>query len=174
MTVHSCLPLLVEATTRLATLEEAGLGMLDVLELVSEDDWADFTLDRLRVHQGDVPPDVPGTPEPRGSTKRTPMRLPLLLVITAFNFPIAVYGWNAAIAMYTGNTMLWKPPPTSTLTSIAVQNICAKVNSMLKLVSISKDFSQLEWTHVWTSSEVSCGSVLPISISVNTLDKSLQ
>ena len=49
-------------------------------------------------------------------------------VITAFNFPIAVYGWNAAIAMYTGNTMLWKPPPTSTLTSIAVQNICAKVS----------------------------------------------
>lgn len=48
-------------------------------------------------------------------------------VITAFNFPIAVYGWNAAIAMYTGNTMIWKPPPTSTLTSIAVQNICAKV-----------------------------------------------
>ena len=29
--------------------------------------------------------------------------------------------------MYTGNTMMWKPPPTSTLTSIAVQNICAKV-----------------------------------------------
>ena len=27
-------------------------------------------------------------------------------VITAFNFPIAVYGWNAAIAMYTGNTMV--------------------------------------------------------------------
>ena len=48
-------------------------------------------------------------------------------VITAFNFPIAVYGWNAAIAMYCGNSMLWKPPPTSTLTSIAVQNICAKV-----------------------------------------------
>lgn len=48
-------------------------------------------------------------------------------VITAFNFPIAVYGWNAAIAMYCGNTMLWKPPPSSTLTSIAVQNICAKI-----------------------------------------------
>jgi len=48
-------------------------------------------------------------------------------VITAFNFPIAVYGWNAAIAMYCGNTMLWKPPPSSTLTSIAVQNICSRV-----------------------------------------------
>mgnify|MGYP000729360866 CR=1 FL=1 len=36
-------------------------------------------------------------------------------------------GWNAAIAMYCGNSMLWKPPPSSTLTSIAVQNICSRV-----------------------------------------------
>ena len=29
-------------------------------------------------------------------------------IITAFNFPVAVYGWNSAIAMACGNTMLWK------------------------------------------------------------------
>ena len=28
-------------------------------------------------------------------------------VITAFNFPVAVYGWNSAIALVTGNTVLW-------------------------------------------------------------------
>lgn len=28
-------------------------------------------------------------------------------VITAFNFPVAVYGWNSAIAMVCGNTLLW-------------------------------------------------------------------
>ena len=29
-------------------------------------------------------------------------------IITAFNFPVAVYGWNSAIAMACGDTMLWK------------------------------------------------------------------
>ena len=29
-------------------------------------------------------------------------------VITAFNFPVAVYGWNSAIAMVCGDVMLWK------------------------------------------------------------------
>ena len=29
-------------------------------------------------------------------------------IITAFNFPVAVYGWNSAIAMACGNTMIWK------------------------------------------------------------------
>ncbi len=28
-------------------------------------------------------------------------------VITAFNFPVAVYGWNSSIAMVCGNTLLW-------------------------------------------------------------------
>jgi len=48
-------------------------------------------------------------------------------VITAFNFPIAVYGWNAAIAMICGNTVIWKPSPTAILSTIATQKIIAKV-----------------------------------------------
>ena len=36
-------------------------------------------------------------------------------IITAFNFPVAVYGWNAAIAMVTGNVCLWKGAPSTPL-----------------------------------------------------------
>ena len=41
-------------------------------------------------------------------------------VITAFNFPVAVYGWNSAISMVTGNTVLWKGAPSTPLTSVAI------------------------------------------------------
>lgn len=48
-------------------------------------------------------------------------------VITAFNFPIAVYGWNAAIALTCGNSCIWKPAPTANLSTIAVQRIIEEV-----------------------------------------------
>ena len=48
-------------------------------------------------------------------------------IITAFNFPLAVWSWNAAIAAVCGDTMIWKPSPTTPLTAIAVQHICNRV-----------------------------------------------
>ncbi len=48
-------------------------------------------------------------------------------IITAFNFPLAVWSWNAAIAAVCGDTMIWKPSPTTPLTAIAVQHLCNKV-----------------------------------------------
>merc|ERR1712038_185585 len=48
-------------------------------------------------------------------------------VITAFNFPVAVYGWNSAIAMVTGNTLLWKGAPSTPLTSVAITKVCESV-----------------------------------------------
>lgn len=48
-------------------------------------------------------------------------------VITAFNFPVAVFGWNAALALICGDTVLWKPSPTANLSTIAVGKIMAKV-----------------------------------------------
>ncbi|RUS30577.1 alpha-aminoadipic semialdehyde dehydrogenase-like protein, partial [Jimgerdemannia flammicorona] len=53
--------------------------------------------------------------------------LGLVGVISAFNFPVAVYGWNAAIAMVTGNSVIWKPAPTTPLASVAVQLIQQEV-----------------------------------------------
>lgn len=48
-------------------------------------------------------------------------------VITAFNFPVAVWSWNALIAATCGDTVVWKPSPKTPLTALAVQNICNKV-----------------------------------------------
>jgi len=48
-------------------------------------------------------------------------------VISAFNFPVAVYGWNSAIAMVCGDTVLWKGSETTPLTSIATTKIVADV-----------------------------------------------
>ena len=48
-------------------------------------------------------------------------------VISAFNFPVAVWSWNALIAAVCGDTVVWKPSPETPLTSIAVQKICNRV-----------------------------------------------
>jgi len=48
-------------------------------------------------------------------------------IITAFNFPVAVWSWNAAIAAVCGDTMVWKPSSSTPLTAIAVQHITNQV-----------------------------------------------
>jgi aldehyde dehydrogenase (NAD+) len=53
--------------------------------------------------------------------------LGLVGVISAFNFPVAVWSWNAFIAAICGNTVIWKPSPKTALCAVAVQNICNEV-----------------------------------------------
>lgn len=53
--------------------------------------------------------------------------LGLVGIISAFNFPCAVYGWNAAIALVCGNSILWKGAPTTSLISVATTRIVAEV-----------------------------------------------
>jgi len=48
-------------------------------------------------------------------------------VITAFNFPAAVWSWNALIAAVCGNVVIWKPSSKTALTAIAIHNIIAPV-----------------------------------------------
>ena len=48
-------------------------------------------------------------------------------VISAFNFPCAVYGWNLALAMITGNMTIWKPAPSTPLIAIATYKIIQEV-----------------------------------------------
>lgn len=48
-------------------------------------------------------------------------------IITAFNFPAAVWSWNAAIAAVCGDTMIWKPSPLTPLTTIAIQQVVNRV-----------------------------------------------
>ena len=59
-------------------------------------------------------------------------------VISAFNFPVAVWSWNAFIAAICGNTTIWKPSSSTTLCAIAVQKIC---NEVLALKDVPNIFS---------------------------------
>jgi aldehyde dehydrogenase (NAD+) len=50
-------------------------------------------------------------------------------IITAFNFPVAVWSWNAAIAAVCGDTMVWKPASAVPLAAIAVQHVVNRVSA---------------------------------------------
>jgi len=48
-------------------------------------------------------------------------------LVTSFNFPVAVWAWNAMIAAIAGDVVVWKPSSKTPLTAIAIQNIIRKV-----------------------------------------------
>src|SRR6185369_4681125 len=71
-------------------------------------------------------------------------------VISAFNFPVAVWSWNAMIAWVCGDVCIWKPSEKTPLCSIACQNIVSKVfekNNVPEGVSciINGDYKVGQW-----------------------------
>lgn len=66
--------------------------------------------------------------------------LGIVSVISAFNFPVAVWSWNAFLAAICGNVVLWKPSPKTALCSVAVQHIC---NSVMERYGYKSIFSLL-------------------------------
>ena len=69
-------------------------------------------------------------------------------IITAFNFPIAVWSWNATIAAVSGDTMIWKPSELVPLSAVAMQHICNEVtadygiNGVFNLVTGAAELGQ--------------------------------
>ncbi len=61
-------------------------------------------------------------------------------VISAFNFPVAVWSWNAFLAAISGNATVWKPSPKTALCSLAVQHICNRVLERHALPAIFQIF----------------------------------
>nr|WP_077970306.1 aldehyde dehydrogenase family protein [Bartonella apihabitans] len=62
-------------------------------------------------------------------------------VITAFNFPVAVWSWNSALAFVCGDSIIWKPSEKSPLTALAVQSIIERV--IKQFGEASTDLAQL-------------------------------
>lgn len=54
-------------------------------------------------------------------------------VVTAFNFPVAVWAWNATIAAVCGDSCIWKPSELTPLCAVAVQKIAAEVARRMEL-----------------------------------------
>jgi aldehyde dehydrogenase (NAD+) len=48
------------------------------------------------------------------------------LIISAFNFPMAVWAWNATLALICGNTLIWKPSEKTPLTALALHSLMAR------------------------------------------------
>ena len=57
-------------------------------------------------------------------------------VITAFNFPVAVWSWNALLAAVCGDCVLWKPSPQTPMCAQAVQAICDQVMQRHQLTGV--------------------------------------
>jgi aldehyde dehydrogenase (NAD+) len=61
-------------------------------------------------------------------------------VITAFNFPVAVWSWNAFLGAICGNACIWKPSPKTPLTALAVQHLCNRVMQEHELPAVFQLF----------------------------------
>jgi aldehyde dehydrogenase (NAD+) len=61
-------------------------------------------------------------------------------IISAFNFPVAVWAWNSCLAAICGNASVWKPSPKTPLTALAVQHVCNKVMREHQLPAIFQLF----------------------------------
>src|SRR3984885_10770405 len=62
-------------------------------------------------------------------------------VISAFNFPVAVWAWNACLALVCGDSVIWKPSEKTPLTALATQALFER--AMAKFGAAPKDLSQV-------------------------------
>jgi len=108
---------------RLVTIEcgkvySEGLG--EVQEMI---DICDFAVGQSRQLYGKTI----ATERPNHRMMETWHPLGPIGVISAFNFPVAVWCWNAAIALVCGDSVIWKPSEKTPLTALAVQAICDRL-----------------------------------------------
>jgi aldehyde dehydrogenase (NAD+) len=82
-------------------------------------DMADFAVGQSRMLYGSTMP----SERPRHRLYEQWLPLGPIGVITAFNFPLAVWAWNALIAMVCGNTVVWKPSSKAALSAVAVMKL---------------------------------------------------
>src|SRR5262249_26657881 len=61
-------------------------------------------------------------------------------IISAFNFPVAVWAWNALLGAICGNACVWKPSHKTPLTALAVQQICTRVMKSAGLPAVFQIF----------------------------------
>ncbi|CAH9099131.1 unnamed protein product [Cuscuta epithymum] len=108
---------------RLVSLEVGKIlpeGIGEVQEII---DMCDFAVGLSRQLNGAVIP----SERPNHAMLEMWNPLGVVGVITAFNFPSAVLGWNACIALVCGNCVVWKGAPTTPLVTIALTKIITGV-----------------------------------------------
>jgi aldehyde dehydrogenase (NAD+) len=109
-----------DALGSLVSLEMGKIKVEGDGEVQEMIDIADFAVGQSRMLYGNAMHSE--RPEHRMYEQWHP--LGLVGIITAFNFPVAVWSWNACIAAICGNISVWKPSSNTPLCGIAVQKIC--------------------------------------------------
>lgn len=110
---------------QLVSLEMGKISAEGEGEVQEYIDICDYAVGLSRMFEGKIIP----SERPGHMLLETWNPLGAIGIITAFNFPVAVYGWNNALSLVCGNSMVWKSAPTTPLSSIAVIKI---VSSVLK------------------------------------------
>ena len=105
-------------TVEMGKIRAEGEG--EVQEMI---DMADFAVGLSRMLYGSVIP----SERPRHRMYEQWHPLGPVGVVTAFNFPVAVWAWNAMIALVCGNPVIWKPSSKAPLSAIATMKIIGKV-----------------------------------------------
>jgi aldehyde dehydrogenase (NAD+) len=117
--------LLVEHKEDLATLVTAEVGKIgsealgEVQEMI---DIADLAVGQSRQLFGKTMP----SERPGHRLAETWHPLGVVGIISAFNFPVAVYAWNTALALVAGDSVVWKPAEATVLSALATQALLAR------------------------------------------------
>ena len=111
-----------QALGRLVSIEAGKIvseGLGEVQEMI---DICDFAVGLSRQLHGLTI----ATERPEHRMMETWHPLGVTGIISAFNFPVAVWSWNAALALVCGNSIVWKPSEKTPLTALATQALFAR------------------------------------------------
>lgn len=111
----------------LVSLEMGKIKAEGIGEVQETIDIADFAVGQARQLHGITMP----SERPMHAMREQWLPMGPVGVITAFNFPNAVWGWNAMLGAVCGDTMVWKPSLITPLTAIATNDIAQRVASEL-------------------------------------------
>jgi aldehyde dehydrogenase (NAD+) len=103
----------------LITIEAGKIPSESLGEVQEMIDICDFALGLSRQLEGRTMP----SERPSHRLMETWHPLGVVAVISAFNFPAAVWSWNTAVALVCGNSVVWKPSPMTPLTSFACSSL---------------------------------------------------
>ncbi|HKX46477.1 MAG TPA: aldehyde dehydrogenase family protein, partial [Planctomycetota bacterium] len=112
-----------QALGELLTLEMGKILQEGLGEIQEAIDIADFAVGQSRMLYG-----LSMHSERPGHAMREQWHpLGVVGIVSAFNFPAAVWAWNAMVALVCGDACVWKPSPKTPLTAIAMTRVCAGV-----------------------------------------------
>ena len=128
-----------QALSDLITLEVGKVsseGQGEVQEMI---DICDFAVGQSRqLHGLTIASERPGH-----RMMETWQPLGVVGVITAFNFPVAVWAWNAALALVCGDAVVWKPSEKAPLCALAVQGLFERACLRFDQPQLTQDLSQV-------------------------------